>query len=244
MAPGYVLTTIKSGSYGYGTGTSFSAPLVAGLASLLIGVNPDLTPAQVTQYIIDGCAPMGGSAGWKSETGWGLVNFEKSLKLLLADMGENTTELEEIETIFNGKYNIETTSGTSYIKNMEKETTTGAVKTNLGLPSKYNIEIKNIDGQILTDIKYIGTGSTLTVKNQSNELIKQYKVVVKGDITGEGEINIFDITKLTTNVFNPPTGFVWNEAVKKAAKVTDSDGDPRLFDIQRLISYCFDNAVW
>ncbi|MCA0239425.1 MAG: S8 family serine peptidase [Proteobacteria bacterium] len=57
-----ILTTINSGNTGpaantysdssnYSVGTSFSAPLVAGTAALMLSVNPSLTPAQVKSLI-------------------------------------------------------------------------------------------------------------------------------------------------------------------------------------------------
>jgi len=68
--------------------------------------------------------------------------------------------------------------------------------------------------------------------------------VVKGDITGEGEVNIFDIVRLTSYIFDENEGFIWNKAIEKAGKITESGGEPNIFDIVRLISYCFDGASW
>jgi subtilisin family serine protease len=47
-APGCVYTTNNSGGYSSGCGTSFSAPIVAGVAALVQSVNPGLTPSQLT----------------------------------------------------------------------------------------------------------------------------------------------------------------------------------------------------
>jgi serine protease len=64
-APGNdLLTTLNAGltvpaghSYGLLTGTSFSAPLVAGTAALMLSVQPDLTPADLTRLLKQSVRP-------------------------------------------------------------------------------------------------------------------------------------------------------------------------------------------
>ncbi len=50
-APAYVLTTKGNHNYGIGAGTSFSCPLVAGLAACLLEQNPEMNPAEVISRI-------------------------------------------------------------------------------------------------------------------------------------------------------------------------------------------------
>ena len=53
FAPGEsILTTMNGGGYAYVSGTSFSAPLAAGVAALMLGKNPTLTPQQITDILI------------------------------------------------------------------------------------------------------------------------------------------------------------------------------------------------
>lgn len=52
VAPGVqVYSTLPGGSYGLNQGTSMAAPHVAGVAALMYGANPNLTPNQVRQFI-------------------------------------------------------------------------------------------------------------------------------------------------------------------------------------------------
>ena len=241
LAVGTYYSTTASGGYGVSTGTSLASPQVAGLASLLIGLNPNLTPDQVRDYIQRGAT--GNGVRVNDEIGYGVINCGKTLQLMLADTGDEGDE-EEIEQILSNTYEIDELGGISYIENMEEETTLGTLKNNLELPAKYTIEVANIDGLVLTNTQYVGTGSVLKVKNQLNEIIKSYTLVVKGDITGEGEVNIFDIVRLTSYIFDESEGFIWNKAIEKAGKVTETEGEPNIFDIVRLISYCFDGASW
>lgn len=70
---GYILSTVPYGSgYDYFQGTSMAAPMVAGLASLVLSVNPDLSPAEVRSLIYKNArdiGPGGGSAFCSTTTG-------------------------------------------------------------------------------------------------------------------------------------------------------------------------------
>jgi subtilisin family serine protease len=74
VAPGVTIkTTTLGSSYGSGTGTSFSSPVVAGVAALVMACNPVLTGPQV-QAILKSTADDLGPPGWDSSYGWGRVN--------------------------------------------------------------------------------------------------------------------------------------------------------------------------
>jgi|GEM_PF-2046738 len=60
-------------------GTSAATPEVAGLAGLILSVNPDLTADEV-QFIIESTADdVDESGGWDEEYGWGRINNERAL---------------------------------------------------------------------------------------------------------------------------------------------------------------------
>ena len=241
ITPGSYYTTSSTGGYASVSGTSFASPQVVGLASLLLGIDPELTQQQIKKYIIDGCTDLG-PEGWDEETGYGLINMAKSLQLLMESTGD-TGNIQEVENIFSNTYEVEVENGASYIKEIEG-TQVNSIEQKLNLPAYYKTEMKNISGQILTDTNLIGTGATIIIKKGNNEILKTYTAVVKGDITGEGEVNIFDIVRLTSYIFDESEGFIWNKAIEKAGKITESGGEPNIFDIVRLISYCFDGAGW
>lgn len=81
VAPGVgIKTTTNGGGYSSGSGTSFSAPVVAGVVALVLSANPSLTSSQV-QDIIKQSVDDRGSAGWDTSYGWGRVNAAKAVCL-------------------------------------------------------------------------------------------------------------------------------------------------------------------
>ncbi len=81
-APGSGIYTTFKGGYGAVSGTSFSAPIVAGVAALMLSVNPSLTPAQVEQ-ILESTAVDIGDPGYDVYYGWGRVDAYAALKAAL-----------------------------------------------------------------------------------------------------------------------------------------------------------------
>ena len=73
-APGVnVLSTMVNETYAYGSGTSFSAPFVAGVAALLLSKYPNLTPKEVAETLYNQAEDLG-EKGWDQYYGWGVVN--------------------------------------------------------------------------------------------------------------------------------------------------------------------------
>ncbi|MGB7296957.1 MAG: S8 family serine peptidase [Candidatus Aminicenantales bacterium] len=69
----------RTDTYAEGSGTSFSTPLVAGVAALLLEIHPDWTPAQVRQALMS-TASLNDAAN--NDYGWGIVDAA-----LAADIG-------------------------------------------------------------------------------------------------------------------------------------------------------------
>jgi thermitase len=81
-APGNgIFSTVRTGGYDVGTGTSFAAPFVAGLAGLILSSDASLSPAKVQALIEKGATDMA-APGWDPETGYGRINMAKSLQLM------------------------------------------------------------------------------------------------------------------------------------------------------------------
>jgi|GEM_PF-2188320 len=57
-----IYTTFQEADYGWNIGTSFATALVTGLAALVWSIDPDLTPEEVRQAIIDNAVDIGASS--------------------------------------------------------------------------------------------------------------------------------------------------------------------------------------
>src|SRR5579864_3446946 len=82
VAPGSVYTTFPGGGYGLASGTSFAAPIVAGVAGLMFSANPSLTPASVMSMLKQSATDLG-APGWDSTFGWGDVNASGAVALAM-----------------------------------------------------------------------------------------------------------------------------------------------------------------
>jgi subtilisin family serine protease len=65
-------------TYGYGSGTSFAAPQVAGAAALVWGVNPKLTAARVASILE---ATASGRGTWTPDLGYGVIDVGAAVAL-------------------------------------------------------------------------------------------------------------------------------------------------------------------
>ena len=86
-APSGVLTFCRQGVSTCdrtGSGTSFTAPQVAGVVAIMLSCLPTLTPTQVEHHLQQGVTDVqtGGAAtpGWDGATGWGMVDAEAAIR--------------------------------------------------------------------------------------------------------------------------------------------------------------------
>ena len=91
-APEGVYTTARGGGYAYAGGTSFSAPIVAGVAALVWSVNPTLTPVQVQNIVKQGSDDLG-TPGWDIYFGSGRVNAARAVALAGGNPGPSPTPI-------------------------------------------------------------------------------------------------------------------------------------------------------
>jgi hypothetical protein len=95
-APGVnIVTTVRGGGYGYATGTSASAPLVAGVAALVLSVNPNLSAVQL-RSLLEQTADDLGPAGWDPGYGYGRLNAYKAVLAAAAGIATNTPPVATI----------------------------------------------------------------------------------------------------------------------------------------------------
>jgi subtilisin family serine protease len=104
MAPGVMIySAMGGGSYQYLSGTSAAAPHVAGIAALMLSVNPALTPEEVGQVMNETARNLS-LPGYDTGTGWGVVDAFDAVE---AVSGPTVTITEYPENVaLNGTYSV------------------------------------------------------------------------------------------------------------------------------------------
>jgi thermitase len=85
-APGCSVWSSVPGGYGWKQGTSMAAPHVAGLAALILSLNPILTPEEVRALIESGADDLG-APGWDTSFGVGRINARSTLAKVTPAVG-------------------------------------------------------------------------------------------------------------------------------------------------------------
>lgn len=139
------------------------------------------------------------------------------------------------ELINNIKYITEITTENSEVKTIIKN-------SNL---INANVKITDINGKELKDTDNVGTGTKIEILDNDNNLVDSYTVAIKGDINGDGKIDLYDIQNLIEIVFDKGKDYKWSDLEKLAGECTgDKEGNPDIYDVMRLIEYHFDKKTW
>jgi len=103
VAPGTsIYTTTPAGGYSVAAGTSFSAPIVAGVAALVISANPGLTGEQVQDILMQSADDFG-APGWDTDYGWGRVNAACAVSMALGvDSGDTVPPTVSLDSPVEG----------------------------------------------------------------------------------------------------------------------------------------------
>jgi len=110
VAPGCVTTTLNGGGYGGGCGTSYSSPVTAGVAALVLSMNSGLSASKVVD-VLKQSADGGGS--WNSTIGWGRVNAAQAVAMVaIGDEGKQTPDTTAPTVQITSPANGATVSGT------------------------------------------------------------------------------------------------------------------------------------
>jgi len=81
--------------YAYATGTSFSAPEVAGVAALVWAARPELKNYEVAS-ILEQSATRPTGSGWQPDRGWGIVNAARALEMATGRSSQDTLVINDL----------------------------------------------------------------------------------------------------------------------------------------------------
>ncbi len=110
----YVASPYSSTSYTSSSGTSFSCPLSAGVAALVVGANPNLTPMQVRDALRE---TADNSTSPNREYGWGILNALDAVNYFRVQIShsplsdtEDPNRINEILADFSSNLGVEVSS--------------------------------------------------------------------------------------------------------------------------------------
>lgn len=89
------MTHADGARYAYASGTSFSAPEVAGIAALVWSAKPSLTSTQVAN-VLEQTATRPAGTGWSPTLGWGVVNANAAVESVTGRSSADTIGLSKL----------------------------------------------------------------------------------------------------------------------------------------------------
>jgi len=99
------------------------------------------------------------------------------------------------------------------------------------ISTTYDIEIKNVSGNIISENDVVGTGTTVEIKNSNKETIDTYTIVIYGDIDGNSKVDSMDMYKTIQHILG--NNKLQNEVFK--AGDTNSDSKIDSMDMYNII---------
>ncbi len=238
-APGSgILTTTTGGGYSSVSGTSFSAPITAGVAALIFAANPSLTPNQVEQILKSTALDLGDS-GYDMYYGWGRVDAAKAL------LAAASTPPPPVD-------NIPPTVSIAYPNNNEE--VKGVVEVRVSASDNEavsKVELYINDSLFATDNSspYNFIWDTTLIQNGTYKLYaKAYDKngnSATSDTIAITVANVPDITPPNVTITNPKDGSVLSgNTVKITTNATDPSGIQyiKIYIDSKLVKTCVDAA--
>ena len=111
-------------------------------------------------------------------------------------------------------------SGIDYNQN-----TVGDIKNNI--ISNLEIVIVNSNNEILSDDAIIGTGNKIQVK-EDGKILKEYQIIIYGDVNGDGKINSVDLLVLQRHILEIET---LDDIYQKSANIRKNENKPSSVDL-------------
>ena len=191
----YIATTTGN-NYSYGSGTSFSCPLAAGVCALLLQKNPLLTPMEVLEILRSTASR---STNPDNQYGWGIINALSAINSIVVPVELTSFTAEYID----GKVELQwiTASETNnYGFEIERKEISGSYQT-IGFVSGSGSSVNRITYNF-TDNNLNASGYLYRLKqidfNGSFEYSNEVEVLIT-------DLNEFKLFQNYPNPFNPVT---------------------------------------
>lgn len=220
-APGVgISTTLRGGGYGTGDGTSFAAPIVAGIAALILSVNPALSPLEVGTILKQSADDLG-SIGWDPQYGWGRVNAARALQMTPGSNQQADTTAPTVS--FSSPASGSTLSGTVSVQVNASD--------NIGV-SAVNFYVDGVLHSTKTASPYTFTWDTTRVSNASHTLRAVASDAAGNSSSSQMSVNVSNLTDATppvVSITSPSNGAtVSGNKLTISVNASDSSGISRV----------------
>ena len=213
-APGCVYTTLRGGGYANGCGTSFSAPIVAGVAALAMSANPALTPSQIIAILKQSADDLG-ATGWDSTYGWGRVNASSAVTLAVATTSGSTAPKVSITSPGSGS----TVSGSVSIQGSATDSVTVASVT---------FYVDGLLSCTATLAPYSCPWNTSTANNGAHNLTATARDAAGNSASASITVTVSNVTLDTTpptiSITSPGSGATVSGTISIQASASDNVG--------------------
>jgi len=112
------------------SGTSFSSPIAASVASLMLTANPKLTPWQVRSLLLRTARDIG-AKGVDTTSGYGMIDAEAAVAAAIRTQGRYTGQIDDVNTRLVPN-NLETYAGLRLVSQLEAITDESITLANTG----------------------------------------------------------------------------------------------------------------
>ncbi len=227
VAPGAdITTTANGGGYRTSSGTSFSAPLVAGVCALVLSVNPSLTASQV-QNIVKQSADDLGAPGWDSQFGAGRVNAARAVQAARGSLPDTILPTVSFLSPANGT----TLSGQTSVQLSASD--------NCGL-SSVSLSVDGGAPSVLSAAPYTISWDTAAVANGSHRLTAQATDTSGNVATAQLCVTVSNLPLPVVQIIAPANGASLFTNVWVAARASSKIGISRvdLYMDKTLVGTC------
>ncbi len=191
----YIATTTGN-NYSYGSGTSFSCPLAAGVCALLLQKNPLLTPMEVLEILRSTASR---STNPDNQYGWGIINALSAINSIVVPVELTSFTAEYIDGKVELQW-IKASETNNYVFEIERKEISGSYQT-IGFVSGGGSSVNRITYNF-TDNNLNASGYLYRLKqidfNGSFEYSNEVEVLIT-------DLNEFKLFQNYPNPFNPVT---------------------------------------
>lgn len=105
------------------------------------------------------------------------------------------------------------------------------------IDKNYIVEVYSADNKLKSDTDQAGSKNTIKILNASGNLIKEYTIIVKGDVNGDGQVKMYD-------AFTILKGALFGESldtIDVLIRDYNDDGEVKMYDAFSFLKYSLFN---